>query len=206
MKEYPSIQRKYIKDEYVYVFDKLDGSNIRVEWSAKRGFYKFGTKTQLIDEHTPIFGEAIKLFLDRYDCRGMRKCLEKNKWQRAVFFAEFLGPNSFAGNHKMDEQHEVVLFDVSVNDAILDPREFCDNFDYAVTPKLLLAGERVDEDFIKSVHDSKLDGMTFEGVVCKGFTRDRHESPMIFKIKSNAWIEKLKEYCNGNMDLMARLL
>lgn len=38
MQQYPSINKEVIKDLDYYVFDKLDGSNIRVEFSLKKGF------------------------------------------------------------------------------------------------------------------------------------------------------------------------
>jgi hypothetical protein len=37
--------------EHCLAFDKLDGSNMRFEWSPKRGWYKFGSRGQLIDPH-----------------------------------------------------------------------------------------------------------------------------------------------------------
>ena len=122
MKAYPSISRDYIVDTPFYLFDKIDGNLIRIEWSAKRGFYKFGTKTQLIDKDSAIYGEAVGIFTVKYG-EGLTKVFEKQRWRNVVCFAEFYGPSSFAGNHKADEQHDVILFDVSVNDAILDPRE-----------------------------------------------------------------------------------
>ena len=50
MKQYPSISGKLVNTK-IYAFDKLDGSNIRGTWSKKRGFYKFGTRTQMLDEN-----------------------------------------------------------------------------------------------------------------------------------------------------------
>lgn len=45
MKQYPHIEyaNKNLGDK-IWAFNKYDGSNIRLEWSQKRGFYKFGTK------------------------------------------------------------------------------------------------------------------------------------------------------------------
>ena len=46
MKQYPSIpglkELEKLKGRKIYVFDKIDGSNIRAEWNPKKGFYKFG--------------------------------------------------------------------------------------------------------------------------------------------------------------------
>ena len=50
MKSYRSIPfaNKIPENETFYVFDKLDGSNIRAEWNPKKGFYKFGSRSQLL--------------------------------------------------------------------------------------------------------------------------------------------------------------
>jgi hypothetical protein len=66
MKQYPSIPKEIRHDLYCYLFSKLDGSNIRAEWNSKKGFYKFGTKHQLIDEKSMPFGQAIPLLKDKY--------------------------------------------------------------------------------------------------------------------------------------------
>lgn len=207
MKEYPSISREHIKDMQAYVFDKLDGSLFRTEWSAKRGFYKFGTKTQLIDKNTPVFGAAVDIFINKYEY-DLNVIFNKLRWRNVVCFCEFYGPASFAGNHKPDEKHDVVLFDVGFMDnlnIILDPREFIDYFGNLSISKLLYQG-KVNEELIQLVHNSQLENMTFEGCVVKGFYNHKRDLVPMFKIKSNAWIEKLKSYCNNNMDLFARLL
>jgi hypothetical protein len=203
MKEYQSISRDYVKDGQFYCFDKLDGSLFRSEFSTKRGFYKFGSKTQLIDKNTHILGQAIDIFLGKYE-KDLIAIFEKQRWDRVVCFGEFFGQNSFAGNHT-DEKHDVVLFDVSVRDELIEPKEFIDIFGNLHIPQLLHRGN-VGEEFINMVHDQKLDGLTFEGVVCKGKWNKKQNMPYMFKIKSNAWIKKLREYCNGNSDLFARLL
>lgn len=203
MKSYPSIQREYIKDIPMFAFLKYDGNLVRCEWSAKRCFYKFGTKNALIDKNSPIFGESIDVFLNKYE-KNIVPIFEKMRWRNVVCFCEFYGENSFAGNHKQ-EQHDMMLFDVSVNDSLLTPKEFIDTFESIDIAKLLYRGN-VGEEFIKSVHDSTLEGIGSEGVVCKGGWNKKQNLPYMFKIKTNAWIEKLKTYCNGNMDLMGRLL
>ena len=50
MKEYPSIPYRIHGDLDIIAFGKYDGSNIRAEWSQKKGFYKFGTRKRLLDE------------------------------------------------------------------------------------------------------------------------------------------------------------
>ena len=67
MKTYPSIDRIIRNDIHIYSFDKLDGNNIRAEWTSKRGFYKFGSRTQLIDENTKPLGKSISIIRDKYE-------------------------------------------------------------------------------------------------------------------------------------------
>jgi len=61
MKEYPSIGKNVV-GEKIYAFDKLDGSQVRAEWNKKKKFYKFGTRTRLLDTNDEYWGEAHKLY------------------------------------------------------------------------------------------------------------------------------------------------
>lgn len=70
MKTYPSIPRstgQSFQEYDAYVFDKLDGSNLRFEWSRKKGWVKYGTRRRLFDTTDPVFGEAITLFHEVWD-------------------------------------------------------------------------------------------------------------------------------------------
>ena len=67
MKTYPSIDGlAKAPHKPCYTFVKYDGSNLRFEWSKKRGWYKFGTRKTMIDQNTPVFGSAIPMFLEKY--------------------------------------------------------------------------------------------------------------------------------------------
>ena len=54
MQQYPSIGKGIIQDVDYYIFDKLDGSNIRVEFSLKKGFDKFRSLFLLNYRHIKI--------------------------------------------------------------------------------------------------------------------------------------------------------
>jgi len=201
MKSYPSIPRN-IKTGIFYVFDKLDGSNIRVEWSRKQGFYKFGTRRRLLDESDTILGPAKPLFLERYG-DSLDKIARENRWDRAVFFCEFFGPSSFCGAHDPDEEKEVLLIDVNVHKkGILPPKDFLKVFEDVPHAPLLHHGS-VDAEFVKSVRESTLEGMSFEGVIVKGVP-DR-KGPGMFKIKSQAWLDALKTKCGDDDKLYEQL-
>ena len=66
MLQYPSILgvKKMPLGHKCYAFYKYDGSNLRFEWSPKKGWNKFGSRTQMIDRNHPTFGKGIDLFMD----------------------------------------------------------------------------------------------------------------------------------------------
>lgn len=202
MKEYPSIEKRIRIGEKVYGFDKLDGSNIRSEWNKKNKFWKFGTKTQLINAEDKLWGEAPRLIVSKYE-QNLHDIFVKNRFEKVICFFEFWGKNSFAGNH-MDEPHDVTLFDISVHKkGILPPPDYLNLVEHLDIAKLLYWGN-VNQSFIESVRNRTLEGMTFEGVVCKGQI-ERPGLPMMFKIKSDEWVIKLKRKCEGDDTLFKQL-
>jgi len=204
MKSYPTITKDIRSDLYIYAFDKLDGSNIRAEWSKERGFYKFGTRNHIISDKDKQFGESVTLIHDKYEA-DLAMVFKDNRWRNVICFFEYYGPSSFAGRHVDSETKTVTLFDVNpYKEGLLDPQVFIKLFGHLDIPKVLYEGY-VNSIFIDKVQQSSLEGMTFEGVVCKGSNDKKTKMPVMFKIKSFAWLEKLKVYCNGDMKLFEKL-
>ena len=204
MKSYPSITKEIRHDIYIYAFDKLDGSNMRAEWNSKRGFYKFGSKTQLIDEKTMPFGRAIPLIKEKYE-DDLTMVFKERKWKDAICFFEFHGPSSFAGTHDFNEDLTVTLIDVNpYKEGILPPTEFIKYFKHLDIPKICYEGH-VTTELFDQIKQSTLPGMTFEGVVCKGANDRLTKIPIMFKIKSKAWLDKLRVYCKGDEKLFDML-
>lgn len=195
MQLYPSIDNKP-NSKNIYAFDKLDGSNIRAEWRPKTGFMKFGTRRRLLSAEEEPLGEAIELIMNTH-ADTLNTIFSTKRWDKVTVFFEFYGKSSFAGSHE-DEQHVVSLVDAHIyKQGMLPPKEFIKLFDGKVlTPEVLHEGKAT-EQFITSVKNSTLDGMTFEGVVCKGGT-DKHGNVDMFKVKSLAWLQKLKFQCAGD--------
>ena len=201
MKHYPSIDKIIRYDVHVFVQPKYDGNNIRAEWNSKRGFYKFGSRTQLIDENSNPLGKSISIIRDKYE-EDLTMIFKENKWRDVICFFEYHGPNSFAGRHPEHETQTVTLFDVNpYKQGIMDPRNFIKTFKHLDIPNVLFEG-RVNSAFVDKVKQSKLEGMTFEGVVCKGIDKNQ---VIRFKIKSQAWLDKLKEYCKDDINLFEKL-
>ena len=193
MKTYPSIEyynKGFFRDT-VYAFDKLDGSNIRAEWSRKRGWYKFGTKKEMISEKSENFGDAVPIFLNKYgdDLEGVFRKKYSNV-QNVVIFGEYLGDNSFSGQHDINDKKDIVLFDVNIyKKGLIPPRDFFDNFGHLHIPDLIYKGV-YDEDLIKEIRDNT---ELKEGVICKGVRKTKgSEIVWMTKIKTSIWLNKVR--------------
>lgn len=205
MKAYPSITTTIDFSESYHLFDKPDGSNIRAEWSPKQGFYKFGSRTQLLTpDQVPLF-PSIEAFKEKYG-EELSSRFSKKKFERAVCFFEWYGPNSFAGSHTDPvEDMKPVLFDIAVyKKGIMAPDQFIKFTEGLETPKLLHVG-KISEDLFQSVRYSTLPGMSLEGVIGKGRFLQSEGGPIMFKIKSNAWLDALRQLCKGDEALYNRL-
>ena len=201
MKSYPTISTK-IKPTQVYAFDKIDGSNIRVEWSDKQGFYKFGSRNRLIDENTYMLGQSINLIMENF-ADDLEAKFTKNRWNRIVAFFEFHGKNSFCGSHE-DEDHKLTLIDVNVyKRGMLEPEKFVDTFGDLEIPLVLHRGF-VTEELIDEARNGTLEGMTFEGIVCK-YKNKKNNKVDMFKVKNRAWLDRLKDRCGTNEALYRKL-
>jgi hypothetical protein len=202
MKSYPSIPTKIRPDVSIYAFDKLDGSQIRAEWTAKKGFTAFGTRHRTLEASHPWLGEAIALTRDKYEA-DVTRALAGRKVQQALLFLEFLGPGSFAGRH-VEEPHDVVLIDASpFGRGLLPPGEFLALFGHLHTARVLYEG-LVTRELVAQVRAGTLLGMTSEGVICKAKELERNK-PVMFKIKAQAWLDRLRDLCAGDTALFEEL-
>lgn len=189
MKSYPKIEfyNKGILGLNCYAFDKLDGSNMRFEWNRKRGWYKFGTRNNMIDRSSLEFGKGIDIFINKYN-EDLSKIFQDkySKVESFVVFAEYLGENSFAGQHENSDIKDVVVFDINqYKRGFIPPKEFIDNFGHIHTPSIIYTG-KYDLDLIKSVKDNKYN--LSEGVIVKGFEKEI----WMTKIKTNEWLDKVR--------------
>lgn len=199
MKKYLSIPSKPAYSHYSYLFDKLDGSNIRAEWDKKKGFWKYGSRRRLLGSDQEYLSEADNLIKEKYE-EGLSAVFEKQRYQKAIAFFEFYGANSFAGFH-IDEPHEVVLIDVNpYKSGITNPDEFMDLYGHLGIPNLIFKG-KFNHLLEKQIKNNELVGITFEGVVGKIKTERKQLSPKMFKIKTYQWLKRLKKLCEENKDL-----
>lgn len=217
MKAYPSIEywNKGIMDAQVIAFDKLDGQNIRCEWSKNKGWYKFGTRTSMFDESDKQFGKVIPMFREKYSS-SLEEIFKRNKNYRSTnnmtVFCEYVGENSFSGRHVSGDTMDLVLFDVApgdfTNNSFVEPKNFIKDFGSLHIPKVIYQGP-MNQEFIQAVKEGKFD--IKEGVMCKGVLQDGTRRVWVVKIKTNAWLQKLKdtlgeaalkEELNGDLSLL----
>jgi hypothetical protein len=173
-------------------FYKHDGSNIRIEWSEKQGWYKFGTRRIMIDKQDPYFGSVPELFL-RTQAEGIEKVL-RDKYphdKAAVVFLEWFGPSSFGNYHNYgNEEFRLVLIEVNIHKrGFVLPRQFVKNFGHLDAAHVVYQGT-FDQQLIQDVKDNKF-GLK-EGIVAKGVTGNSVHDLWMTKVKTNWWMDELR--------------
>lgn len=207
VKQYPSIPQSATKAkllaDYAYGFDKLDGSNIRAEMIAGE-FVRFGSRNRLLAADHPHLGAAIDLIRTRYEA-DLAAVTEKLKAKEVTAFFEFFGPRSFAGTHHLDDPKEVVLFDLDVRRrGLLPPDEFLAACGHLKIPGLLHEGP-VTPELLARIRDGALPGVTEEGVIFKGRAGKKGGRTIMWKVKTERWLDRLKEHCAGDAALFEKL-
>ena len=198
MIEYPSIMNSAKAPRQPCIaFEKLDGSNIRVKYTSKRGFTEFGSRTQRFDRGHPFLGAAVDIFYRDFE-NPLVDLIESEfpNEREVIAFLEFFGDKSFAGWHDPeDPTKRLVCFDIMVghkNRKFLMPQEFVKttNKYKVIAPRIIYAGNMC-EQLITDVRAGKYD--VTEGVVCKGTekTGAHRGGVWMCKIKTKAYLDKL---------------
>lgn len=199
MKLYPSISRstgQSFREFDAYVFDKVDGSNLRFEWSSKRGWYKYGTRSRLFDHTDEVFGKSIQTFNSQLADPIAAVCKKKG-WENCVAFAEFWGSQSFAGEHVATDPKILTLFDVDIyRKGLLSPKEYLDLFGDLQIAKYI-GKYKWTRGFVEQVRLNQIPGVTFEGVVGKAMEGRRL---IMAKAKTQLWLDKVQERYGANAE------
>lgn len=188
MLSYPSIPswKASVLGEPCIAFYKFDGSNLRWEWSPKKGWYKYGTRNQLFDNSAVPYNQAISIFHETMADNIVRQVVDDQgrKPERIVAFTEFFGQSSFAGWHDEKEEKQLVLFDVSVyKKGFYPPRKFVKMFNQFPFMANIVYEGNMNMPFIQDIQNGKYP--VYEGVVCKGIDWSA-------KIKTLAYLDRLK--------------
>lgn len=201
MREYPSIPgsmgTSFREIPNASIFDKLDGSSCRSEWSRKRGWYKHGRRDGLLDDSNPHLKQVGLLFSLIMD-EPLTRIARDNHWDSMVAFYEFWGKKSLAGNHVEDDPKFLSLFDVVVNkQGFLEPHQFWRTFWHEVPTATYLGQYNWTRGFVERVRGGDLPGVTFEGVVGKASIR--HDI-VRSKAKTQAWIDAVRRTHGASAD------
>ena len=187
MEQYPSIlgSAKAPLGKKCIAQYKYDGSNLRWEWSPKKGWHKFGTRRHLFDATDEIFGEAIPLFMNTMaDEIVYRTKQAVRNPQRITAFTEFFGENSFAGSHITSDPKELRLFDVYLfKQGLMPVKDFQKTYgDLPYSAEVIYEGP-LNIQFITDVRTGKYP--VFEGVIAKG-------ADFTIKIKTDEYFRQLR--------------
>ena len=178
MEQYPSIigSAKAPLGKPCVAQYKYDGSNLRWEWSPKKGFHKYGTRRELFDKTDPVFGMAIEMFHDTLAADIVRrtKNFVRNP-QRITAFTEFFGENSFAGSHEPGDTKEIRLFDIYLfQKGMLPIKDFLKHYgDMPQAAEIVYEGN-LNREFITTLKKGTFKSTEtlarpiFEGVIAKG--------------------------------------
>jgi hypothetical protein len=157
----------------------------------------------LIDRTHPDFGNAVDVFIATQAEpleRVFRDDRKLPSFDSAIAFCEYVGPNSFAGQHG-PEPKETVLFDVNLHKrGFVLPRDFVRHFGHLRSAEVVYEGN-FNHEFIADVRAGRY-GQN-EGVVAKGCVpgkKDQH-SLWMAKVKTIWWLEELRHRAANNVCL-----
>ena len=196
MLHYPKIpSSKHCRLGPCVVFDKVDGTNLHWDFDHEFGFHAFGTRRDSFNlleggiaafysAHPNLTGAA-SLFLEQL-AEPAWQALRALDARQAVLFTEYVGANSFAGAHHPDDTKRLVLFDVSLEGALLGPLDFLKHFGHLEIPRVLYQGKFKGQ-LLEEIYQGKFD--VPEGVVVKGGSGDKL---WMAKVKTRAYEQKLK--------------
>lgn len=182
-------------------FEKYDGTNMH--WDFKKyEFVSFGTRRDSFPFNKDGFKSFAQAHPELEDAprifnRSLADFLfEYHSGMTATLFTEYVGPNSFAGQHKPKDKMRHVIIDVMKGDKFLPPDKFLDMFE----SQWATDNGWSTLDYAKPVFKGKFTGQLFidvrkgkydvkEGVVVKGVVGGE---VYMAKIKTEAYLEKLK--------------
>lgn len=208
MKTYPSIptESRASSKADCWVWGKHDGSQMRLEWSPKQGFHRWGRRGGLLDDSNPILKRAPDIWSTLSLAETLDQRFRKARLEGVTLYMEMWGPNSFAGSHDPQEQQTLSLFDLDVKKkGILPPDEFHNLTQGLDNIVPLLYKGPWDSALKERVYASQLPGMPFEGVVVKQNPERKGQPVVMWKMKSKAWYDRLRKHCGTDTALFDKL-
>ena len=184
-------------------FEKYDGTNIHWVLQPLYGWTDYGTRR----DRFPLTNTGVRQFEEAHpELAGLNKLWDQdsklefflmdnekyNSAKEIIVFTEYLGPNSFAGQHQPKDQKQLVIFDVQVDGKIIPPEQLIEDFKQFNLARVVFQGKFSGQLFV-DVRKGKYD--VKEGVVVKGSLGDQ---VYMTKIKTEAYLERLKKEFKDN--------
>jgi hypothetical protein len=188
--------------DYCVAFEKYDGTNMHWCWNYHEGWHKFGTRrtqfnmdrrgiSEFQDEHDQL-SNAPFVFNEKYRDKLTMHFSQNNKFaqRNVIVFTEFHGPNSFAGEHSLEDQRQdkqdLTIIDVSVGNDFLLPHDFINEFNTFDLARVVYTGKYTGQ-FMEDVRKGKF--KVNEGVVCKGIVDGKL---FMTKVKTKDYLKRLE--------------
>ena len=199
---YPKIPgSRNAPDGRCIAFEKYDGTNLHWDWDRDFGWHAFGTRRDEFNLTEAGIGQFVQKHAHLSQCVDVFRNTLADGLERVFLddpgyaevrsikaFAEFLGPNSFAGLHRPDDPKELRLFDVQTEPfGMIAPARFAADFGHLSSARIVYRG-RLTGKFADDVRAGKY-GVA-EGVICKGGTGG--SDLWMVKIKTDAYPDRLK--------------
>lgn len=204
---YPKIPRNYSAEfGHCVAFEKYDGTNLHWVWNRELGWWAFGTRRSRYDledagamafktNHSGL-SEAVDIFRRDFSAQLAAIFLDHRNYDSddITVFTEFVGPNSFAGLHKSNDEKQLVLFDVETQNGIVNPEQFVSDFAALNIARVVYRG-KLSGKFVNDVRNGVFD--LNEGVVCKSGEGDKLK---MVKIKTNEYEQRVKRAQEENWE------
>jgi hypothetical protein len=184
-------------------FEKYDGTNIHFVWKPNMGWLDYGTRR----DRFPLNNKGVAQFEAAHpELAGLDQLWDResklefylwdnpkyNTVQEVIIFAEYLGPNSFAGQHIPKDEKQLIIFDVMVDGKLIPPEQFIEDFKDFNIAKVVFQGKFSGQLFV-DVRKNKFN--LKEGAVVKGVVSN---DVYMAKIKTEAYLERLKKEYKDN--------
>lgn len=177
------------KGEKVWVFDKLDGSNLAWEWSEKRGWFRQTTRQRLFDASDYQFGFALAKFDELLEKSEQFYSFQKlHKPKSMIVVTELFGPESFAGSHGDPKGLSLFVLDLIIDGRFLLPKELTSQKSKGMPmPRVISTGDTIwDQNLVDKVRANHYNSN--EGVVAKSASR----AGVFAKIKTHDYLKRIK--------------
>ena len=182
-------------------FNKMDGTCMVFYWDPEFGFHDVGTRRDRFADNTLGWLEFAQAHPGlegvKEAFQTIRESLAAHLTQHfpntsVIIFAEYHGPNSFAGQHHSKDIKQLTIFDVQVDGMLLPPEQFIQLFGSFPIPKVVFQGKFTGQLFI-DVRNGKYP--VNEGIVVKGMVNGQ---VYMAKIKTTQYLERLKDKFKDN--------